>query len=81
MFVLQGRTQYGSSDTLQMRNDQVLQPLLTARGDLDDIETIRKLKDYYESCLDTDNINAPGNTPLLDLLQATGNKVVTVRFC
>ncbi|KAG6845228.1 hypothetical protein H0H87_012220 [Tephrocybe sp. NHM501043] len=71
---------FGNFEALSQQNRQVIQRILEA----DTIETsvkptpdeaiLRKLRDFYASCVNEDTLDALGSTPLLDFIHALRKK-------
>ena len=72
--LFQGYPRYSTFDQLNVRNQIALKKILEGDDD-DDVSAVRKVKALYRSCINTESINAPGATPLLDLINATGGCV------
>ena len=56
---------------LAERNTIALKKILD-QGDDGGVQAVRKVMDLYQSCLDTDQVNALGAEPMLELINRTG---------
>lgn len=57
---------YGRKSKLELR------PILESKSTNETIEAVRKVKEFYKLCMDTDEINRMGAAPLLALVEKTG---------
>ena len=66
----------GSTGTFAKLAEQNLIGLKKVLDTNDDsgIEAVRKLMDFYQSCMNTEQINALGADPILAIINSTGNK-------
>ena len=62
----------GTFDKLAEQNLIGLKKVLDANDD-SGIEAVRKLMDFYQSCMNTEEINALGAKPILEVIKSTGN--------
>ena len=62
----------GTFDKLAEQNLIGLKKVLDANDD-SGIEAVRKLMDFYQSCMNTEEINALGAEPILRIIDITGN--------
>lgn len=62
----------GTFDKLAEQNLIGLKKVLDANND-SGIEAVRKLMDFYQSCMNTEEINTLGAGPILRIIDITGN--------
>ena len=62
----------GTFDKLAEQNLIGLKKVLDANDD-SGIEAVRKLMDFYQSCMNTEEINTLGAEPLLAVIKSTGD--------
>ena len=67
-----GKDEYSAIVELSEHNDKQLKKLLKTEN-ASDIRTIRKVKDFYKSCLNTKLINERGNRPLIKFIKDLGS--------
>ena len=71
---IQGYARYSTFDQLDVRNQIALKKILEGDDD-SDVSAVMKVKSLYKSCIDTASVNAQGASPLLDLINVTGERV------
>jgi predicted metalloendopeptidase len=62
----------GTFDKLAEQNLIGLKKVLDANDD-SGIEAVRKLMDFYQSCMNTEEINTLGAEPILAVIKSTGD--------
>jgi predicted metalloendopeptidase len=62
----------GTFDKLTEQNLIGLKKVLDANDD-SGIEAVRKLMDFYQSCMNTEEINTLGVEPILAVIKSTGD--------
>ena len=67
-----GRLEFSRFDKLSMKNDRIMQEALLA-NEPDDTETIKKVKNFYRSCLNVRKIDDLGSEPLLNYIDSLGS--------
>ena len=66
-----GTGSIGTFDSLAQQNLIGLKKVLEADDDLG-ITAVRKLMDFYQSCMDVEKINSLGAAPLLSVISGNG---------
>ncbi|XP_072047751.1 endothelin-converting enzyme 2-like [Amphiura filiformis] len=66
------QSSYGTFERLRDQIDVILRGLLEKKKSNDDTESIRKVKDLYNSCMDLETIEAKNSTPLAQFVTKFG---------
>ena len=64
----------GTFDKLAEQNLIGLKKVLDANDD-SGVDAVRKLMDFYQSCMNTEEINALGAEPILAIIKSTGEQI------
>ncbi|XP_014481662.1 PREDICTED: membrane metallo-endopeptidase-like 1 isoform X2 [Dinoponera quadriceps] len=64
--------QWSTDDKYSLRISRRAKGLLEGKSKYDDLPFIKKLKQYYRSCMDEDAIERQGLTPIMTLIDANG---------
>lgn len=67
-----GRLDFSRFDKLSIKNDRIMKETLSTDKP-EDTETIRKVKNFYRSCLNVNKIDDLGSEPLLNFIDSLGS--------